>query len=66
MIKEFLDIFFWVYLVGIVLMTIVHWTKEEKERRKNAIKYGTNPNKIGFGIITLVLFILSIKYKFFI
>lgn len=64
-ILEGLNIFFWVYLVGIIVMTMVHFTDEDKERRLNSIKYG-RVRKFSIGTIYLVLFILSIKYKFFI
>jgi len=61
--KEFLHIYFWVYIVIIVLRALIKGVgyKDNKEREKNAIKYGIDNSKMS-GIIYLTLFILSIYY----
>jgi len=57
---EFLNIYFWVFLVIVTILHLYHFTDEYEEFKKNAIEKGTYDIHIFNSIIGYTLFILSI------
>ena len=59
-ILQFLNIYFWVFLVFLFLNFLVSFSSEYQENRKNAIENGLYEYKVLENIIGYSIFILSI------
>lgn len=59
-ILQFLNIYFWVFIVTYVIRNLYTFTDEYKQTKKNAIKNGNYSVSFLTSIIGLSIFILSI------
>ena len=59
-ILQFLNIYFWVFIVTYVIKSLYLFTNEYKENKKNSIKNGTRNLSILPSVIGWSVFILSI------
>ena len=59
-ILQFLNIYFWVFIVTYVIKSLCLFTNEYKENKKNSIKNGTRNLSILPSVIGWSVFILSI------
>jgi len=61
--KEFMHIYFWVYLITFILEILFQFTDEYRENKYNAIKRGIFTPKINFiSVFAFVLWIMSFQY----